>query len=80
MTQTTSSPEFRLTLPPGLRLYTVPELTQMGLGSKNTIRQRIHEGAVPAVKVGRAFKVRETDLHYLAVPYTPASAAEAESA
>lgn len=63
-----------------VRLYSVPELSSMGYGSKNAIRQRIHDGQVPAVQVGRAFRVREADLHYLATPYTPVSTAETASA
>lgn len=59
------------------RLYSVRQLWALGYGSKNSIRARIHEGAVPAVRVGKTLKVRESDLHHLAVPVEPAEEASA---
>jgi|SRR5699024_104058 len=50
------------------RLFSVTELWSMGYGSKNGIRALIADGTVPAVKVNNKFKIRESDLVYLAVP------------
>lgn len=50
------------------RLYSVTELWSLGYGSKNSIRSRIHDGTVPAVRVGNTLKIRESDLPHLAVP------------
>lgn len=50
------------------RLYSLTELSSLGYGSKNSVRALIAVGTVPAVRVGNRLKVRETDLHYIAVP------------
>lgn len=53
------------------RLYSVNELQELGYGSRNTIRRRIAEGVVPALRVGNTIKIRESDLQCLAVPVKP---------
>ena len=50
------------------RLYSVRELQELGYGSRNTIRRRIAEGVVPALRVGKTIKIRESDLQCLVVP------------
>lgn len=52
----------------GLRI-----LAERGYGSRHHILNLIAEGKVPAVKVGKSYKIRDSDLHLLAEPVVPAS-------
>ncbi|WP_067247012.1 MerR family transcriptional regulator [Microbacterium resistens] len=45
-----------------LRLYTLRELTDAGYGSRQYLLNRIHSGELPAVRIGKYWKVRESDL------------------
>lgn len=47
------------------RLYSLRELYEMGYGFRHTISKFIHEGRVPAIKVGNSYQIRESDLHLL---------------
>lgn len=50
------------------RLFALRELSEMGYGSRRTNLNLINAGLLPAVRVGTAFKVRESDLPLLAAP------------
>lgn len=50
------------------QLLTLRELENAGYGSRHFLRDRINTGKLPAVKVGKSFKVRRGDLHLLASP------------
>lgn len=52
-------------------LISVRTVASRGLGHPHTIRRYIHEGRLPAVKVGKQFMVRESDLALLARPVNP---------
>lgn len=58
------------------RLYSLRELSELGYGSRNTNRELIAKRAIPAVIVGNSYKIRESDLHLLAVPVTDAHVSE----
>lgn len=47
------------------RLYSLAELHEAGYGSRRTIAARIREGKLPALKIGNAFKIRESHIHLL---------------
>lgn len=57
-----------VTTAPIQRLLTLRELESMGYGSRKTNQLRITKGLLPAVMVGNRYKIRESDLHLLAVP------------
>lgn len=65
------------TIPYNDQLLPLIELETSGYGSRPFIRDRINSGELPAVKVGKSFKVRRGDLHLLA---SPVGAARQESA
>lgn len=48
------------------RLYKLQELQDAGYGNRMTLLSLIHKGALPALKVGNAYKIRESDLHLIA--------------
>lgn len=50
------------------RLFFLRELTAAGYGHRDTLHKRIADGELPAVRVGNAWKVRESDLPLLAQP------------
>lgn len=54
------------------RLYSMKELEELGVGSRRKHLELIREGRLPAVKVGKTYKVRARDLHLLAEPVGPA--------
>lgn len=56
------------------RLYSLRELSDAGYGHTVTLARYIHEGKVPAVKIGHTFKIRESDLPAIAVPVAPGEA------
>lgn len=47
------------------RQFPLRELNEMGYGFRHTIGKLIHEGRVPATKVGNSYQIRESDLHLL---------------
>lgn len=51
-----------------LRLFSLRELATLGYGSPRTNQKLITAGSVPAVLVGNRYKVRESDLRFLAEP------------
>lgn len=57
------------------RLYTLRELQEAGYGDRITLTRRIHNGEIPAVRIGNRFKVYESDLHRLAEPVSDAAPA-----
>jgi hypothetical protein len=63
------------------RLFALRELSEMGYGSRRTNLNLINAGLLPAVRVGTAFKVRESDLPLLAAPIgvAPSAAIEPEA-
>lgn len=52
-------------------LLDIRYVSGLGYGHPQTIRDRIHQGEVPAVLVGNRFKIRREDLHLLAKPLGP---------
>lgn len=53
------------------RLLTLGELADLGYGSRRANQIAIREGRIPAVVVGRSYKVRESDLYLLTEPAGP---------
>ncbi|WP_353113280.1 hypothetical protein [Microbacterium sp.] len=53
------------------RLYALSDLAEYGYGSAQNLRLRILAGKLPGVRVGSVYKIRESDLHLLAVPVVP---------
>ncbi len=52
---------------------TVSEVAQLMRVSKMTVYRLIHQGDLPAVRVGRGYRMREDDVHrYLDARYTEA--------
>jgi excisionase family DNA binding protein len=52
---------------------TVSEVAQVLRVSKMTVYRLIRQGDLPAVRIGRAFRIREDDVHsYLESRYTEA--------
>lgn len=51
-----------------------------GYGAYSTLRQYIAKGKLPAVRVGRLLKVRQSDLDALGVPACPALSHEVDKA
>jgi excisionase family DNA binding protein len=45
------------------KFLTVAEVATMMRVSKMTVYRLLHNGDLPAVRVGRSFRVRETDVH-----------------
>ena len=45
----------------GAKFLTVAEVATMMRVSKMTVYRLVHEGTIPAVRVGRSFRVREKD-------------------
>lgn len=57
-----------------LSFYTLADLTEMGLGSADVLRDRIKRGELGAHLVGGAYRVSHADLDaYLAACHRPAS-------
>jgi excisionase family DNA binding protein len=55
------------------RLLTVNEVADLLRVSRMTVYRLIHEGEVPALRVGRSFRLREDDVDsYLTQRYTEA--------
>ncbi len=55
------------------RFLTVNEVAQILRVSKMTVYRLINQGDLPAVRVGRGYRVREEDVHrYLDARYTEA--------
>ena len=50
------------------RLYSLRELQEANYGHRATLGKLIHDGILPAVKVGNAFKIRESDLPLIGQP------------
>ncbi|HNA99066.1 MAG TPA: helix-turn-helix domain-containing protein [Marmoricola sp.] len=46
-----------------VRFLTVAEVAQMMRVSKMTVYRLVHSGELPAVRVGRSFRVSEEDVH-----------------
>ncbi|MFJ5108144.1 MULTISPECIES: helix-turn-helix domain-containing protein [unclassified Glutamicibacter] len=55
------------------RLYPLRELQDANYGDRTTLMKRIHDGTLPAVKVGNAYRIRESDLPLIAKPIGDAS-------
>ncbi len=52
---------------------TVNEVAQLMRVSKMTVYRLIHQGDLPAVRIGRGYRIREEDVHsYLDSRYTEA--------
>lgn len=59
---------------PRLSFYTLADLTEMGLGSADVLRDRIKRGELGAHLVGGTYRVSRADLDaYLAACHRPAS-------
>lgn len=57
--------------------YTLRELSEMGLGSVNTLRAHIKSGKLASYQLAGGTKVRRSDLNaYLATRHTPAASGE----
>lgn len=56
------------------RLYPLRELQDANYGDRTTLMKRIHDRTLPAVKVGNAYRIRESDLHLIAKPVGDSSA------
>lgn len=57
-------PEANLPLDPsGSRFLTIAEVAAMMRVSKMTVYRQVHEGRLPATRVGRSFRVLESDVH-----------------
>lgn len=55
------------------RFQTVSEVAQVLRVSKMTVYRLIRQGDLPAVRIGRGFRIREDDVHrYLESRYTEA--------
>lgn len=67
----TASPSVLTTVPTADRLYSLKELSELGYGSRRHNLKLIAEGKLPAVMVAGAYKVRTSDLHFIAVPAAP---------
>lgn len=53
-----------------MNFLTVAEVAALMRVSKMTVYRLVHNGDVPAVRVGRSFRVREKDVHaYLRTSY-----------
>lgn len=50
---------------------TLAEVTELGYGSRWTLRQRIKRGELAASKIGSVIKVRREDLAAMVVPIEP---------
>lgn len=59
---------------PRLSFYTLADLTDMGLGSADVLRDRIKRGELGAHLIGDAYRVSRADLDaYLATCHRPAT-------
>jgi excisionase family DNA binding protein len=47
----------------GVRFLTVAEVASVMRVSKMTVYRLVHSGELPAVRVGRSFRVPESDVH-----------------
>lgn len=47
----------------GVKFLTVAEVAAMMRVSKMTVYRMVHQGELPAVRVGRSFRVREDDVN-----------------
>lgn len=55
-------------------LIPLPEATKLGYGSVSTLRRRIKNGTLPAVKVrGTQLRVNENDLRAMQMPAVPST-------
>jgi excisionase family DNA binding protein len=55
------------------RFVTVNEVAQLMRVSKMTVYRLINQGDIPAVRIGRGYRLREQDVHrYLDARYTEA--------
>jgi excisionase family DNA binding protein len=55
------------------RFVTVNEVAQLMRVSKMTVYRIINQGEIPAVRIGRGYRIREEDVHrYLDSRYTEA--------
>lgn len=52
---------------------------ELGYVSPGTVLNRIHEGLLPALRVGNRFKIRRGDMHLLAKPVAPAKSVTTSS-
>lgn len=52
---------------------TLREATRLGYGSDTTLRRRIKQGTLPAVRIGSRLRVLRHDLDALAHPVQPAA-------
>lgn len=56
-------------------LLTITQVSALGFGHPQTIRKRIYDGDVPAVRCGKIFKIRRGDLVLLYEALGPGSLA-----
>lgn len=47
----------------GIKFLTIGEVADMIRVSKMTVYRLVHNGDLPAVRVGRSFRVQEEDVH-----------------
>jgi excisionase family DNA binding protein len=52
-------------------LRTVTEVAEALRVSENTVRQMIKRGELPAVKVGKSYRIKQSDIDALLQTYTP---------
>jgi len=62
------------------RHFKLRELQDAGLGDRTTLMKRIHDGTLPAVMAGNAYRIRESDLHFIAEPVGPVVHAATDAA
>ncbi|AXK45932.1 MULTISPECIES: hypothetical protein [Micrococcales] len=53
------------------RLYSLRALEEAGYSGRATLTKLIKTGAIPAVLTPAGYKIRESDLHLIAVPVVP---------
>ncbi len=61
--ESTSDPRGSGTDISGVRFLTVAEVATVMRVSKMTVYRLVHSGELPAVRVGRSFRVPENDVH-----------------
>lgn len=47
-----------------VKFLTVAEVAAMVRVSKMTVYRMLHNGEIPALRVGRSFRVKESDVHH----------------
>jgi predicted site-specific integrase-resolvase len=50
------------------RLYSLRELSDAGYSDRTTIMRHIRAGRIPALMTPGGYRIRESDLHFIAAP------------